>query len=55
VLITVNGKDSEEVGMMLGPAGEAFFVAEEIDTELLAFDKQGEESEQKQEGRISHH
>ena len=40
---------------MLGPAGEAFFVAEEIDTELLAFDKQGEESEQKQEGRISHH
>lgn len=41
--------------MMLGPAGEAFFVAEEMDRELLQFDHQGEESEQKQENRISHH
>jgi len=30
VTITVNGKESEDVGMLLGPAGEAYFVGEEI-------------------------
>ena len=28
--ITVNGKESEDIGMLLGPAGEAYFVGEEI-------------------------
>ena len=30
VTITVNDKESLEVGMMLGPAGEAYFVGEEV-------------------------
>jgi hypothetical protein len=30
VTITVNDEESQEVGMMLGPAGEAYFVGEEV-------------------------
>ena len=35
VTILVNGKESKEVAMILGPAGEAFFVGEEVPVDDL--------------------
>lgn len=55
--ITVNGKESEDIGMLLGPAGEAYFVGEEVIgdnpyDEAYEVIQEPRQSEQKAEQRV---